>query len=63
MVLALSPIFRAFPQQLKSVYVVTLQAISGAGYPGLPSLDILDNVSLHTCNHLDYICIHIWVHK
>ena len=29
---------------LKDVNVVTMQAISGAGYPGVPSLDILGNV-------------------
>lgn len=29
---------------LRSVMVTTLQAISGAGYPGVPSLDILANV-------------------
>jgi len=29
---------------LKTVMVTTLQAISGAGYPGVASLDILDNV-------------------
>lgn len=29
---------------LEIVQVTTLQAISGAGYPGVPSLDILDNV-------------------
>lgn len=29
---------------LKKAFVVSLQAISGAGYPGVPSLDILDNV-------------------
>jgi len=29
---------------LKRVVVSTLQAVSGAGYPGVPSLDILDNV-------------------
>lgn len=28
---------------VEQVSVVTLQAISGAGYPGVPSLDILDN--------------------
>lgn len=27
-----------------SASVVTLQAVSGAGYPGVPSLDILDNI-------------------
>ena len=29
---------------LEAVIVTTMQAISGAGYPGVPSLDILDNV-------------------
>jgi len=29
---------------LRRVFVVSLQALSGAGYPGVPSLDILDNV-------------------
>jgi aspartate-semialdehyde dehydrogenase len=29
---------------LKKVFVVSLQALSGAGYPGVSSLDILDNV-------------------
>lgn len=29
---------------LKSAVVVTLQAVSGAGYPGVPSLDIMDNI-------------------
>ncbi|MBA3238366.1 MAG: aspartate-semialdehyde dehydrogenase [Parachlamydiaceae bacterium] len=29
---------------IESVNVVTLQALSGAGYPGVPSMDILDNV-------------------
>jgi aspartate-semialdehyde dehydrogenase len=29
---------------LRSVVVTTLQAVSGAGYPGVPSLDILGNV-------------------
>jgi aspartate-semialdehyde dehydrogenase len=40
--LALAPLDRNFG--LESVAVTTLQAISGAGYPGLPSLDILGNV-------------------
>lgn len=30
--------------KLEAVHVVTMQAISGAGYPGVASLDILDNV-------------------
>jgi aspartate-semialdehyde dehydrogenase len=29
---------------LRQVVVTTMQALSGAGYPGVPSLDILDNV-------------------
>jgi aspartate-semialdehyde dehydrogenase len=29
---------------IEAVHVVTLQAVSGAGYPGVPSMDILDNV-------------------
>lgn len=33
--------------EIKSVIVTSLQAISGAGYPGVPSLDILGNVIPH----------------
>lgn len=40
--IALVPIQRAFG--IKSLTVATMQAISGSGYPGLPSMDILDNV-------------------
>ena len=29
---------------LQRAFVVSLQALSGAGYPGIPSLDIIDNV-------------------
>lgn len=29
---------------INTVSVVTMQAVSGAGYPGVPSMDILDNV-------------------
>lgn len=29
---------------IKRAFIVSLQALSGAGYPGVPSLDILDNV-------------------
>jgi aspartate-semialdehyde dehydrogenase len=39
---ALAPLHAAF--QVRQVVAVTMQAISGAGYPGLPSLDILGNV-------------------
>ena len=40
--LALKPLHDAFG--LDQVLVTTLQAVSGAGYPGVPSLDMLDNV-------------------
>jgi aspartate-semialdehyde dehydrogenase len=41
LVMALKPLQEAFG--LNKVMVTTMQAISGAGYPGLPSYDILDN--------------------
>ncbi len=41
LVLALKPLLDNFG--LESVNVVTLQALSGAGYPGVASLDIMDN--------------------
>ena len=40
--MALAPLHRTFG--LESVHVATLQALSGAGYPGVPSLDVADNV-------------------
>jgi aspartate-semialdehyde dehydrogenase len=40
--MALAPLHEAFG--LRSVFAVTMQAVSGAGYPGVPSLDILGNV-------------------
>jgi aspartate-semialdehyde dehydrogenase len=40
--LALKPLHDLFG--IEAVHVVTMQAISGAGYPGVASLDILDNV-------------------
>ncbi len=42
LVLALAPLYQRFG--LKAVMAVTMQAISGAGYPGVASLDILGNV-------------------
>jgi aspartate-semialdehyde dehydrogenase len=42
LVLALKPIDRHFG--LEAVMAVTMQAVSGAGYPGVASLDILGNV-------------------
>ena len=40
--MALAPLHKAFG--IESCDVTTLQAISGAGYPGVPSMDITDNV-------------------
>lgn len=42
LVLALKPLEDKFG--IDSLFVTTMQAISGAGYPGVPSLDILGNV-------------------
>lgn len=42
LLLALKPLHDAFG--LKAVQVTTLQALSGAGYPGVSALDVADNV-------------------
>jgi aspartate-semialdehyde dehydrogenase len=42
LVMALKPLQQAFG--VRRVLVTTMQAVSGAGYPGVPSLDILGNV-------------------
>src|SRR5271170_2188968 len=42
LVLVLKPLADAFG--LEKIFVTTLQAVSGAGYPGVASLDILNNV-------------------
>ena len=42
LVLALAPLHASFG--VEAVAATTLQALSGAGYPGVASLDILDNV-------------------
>jgi aspartate-semialdehyde dehydrogenase len=42
LVLALKPLEQRFG--IESLFVTTMQAVSGAGYPGVPSLDILGNV-------------------
>jgi aspartate-semialdehyde dehydrogenase len=42
LVMALAPLHQEFV--LEKVHVVTMQALSGAGYPGVASLDIIDNV-------------------
>jgi len=42
----LTPIYAlnkaGFP--IKKIFITTLQAVSGAGYPGVPSLDMIDNI-------------------
>ncbi len=45
---ALRPLHTAF--YLQKLFVVTLQAISGAGYPGVASLDIVDNIIPYISN-------------
>lgn len=45
LVLALAPLQAAFG--VEKVFVSTMQAVSGAGYPGVASLDILGNVIPH----------------
>jgi aspartate-semialdehyde dehydrogenase len=42
LVLALAPLHRAFG--IEKLFVSTMQAVSGAGYPGVAALDILGNV-------------------
>ena len=41
-VMPLAPLHEAFG--IKRLFIATMQAVSGAGYPGVPSLDILGNV-------------------
>lgn len=45
LVMALAPLQKAFG--LEAVMMTSMQAISGAGYPGVASMDILDNVIPH----------------
>ncbi len=40
--MALKPLLEL--SEIESVHVVTMQSISGAGYPGVPSMDIMDNI-------------------
>jgi aspartate-semialdehyde dehydrogenase len=42
LVLTLKPIEERFG--IEQIFVTTMQAVSGAGYPGVPSMDILGNV-------------------
>lgn len=40
--LPMAPLFANF--RMNTSFVTTIQALSGAGYPGLPSLDVVDNI-------------------
>lgn len=42
---AMAPLHERFG--IRTVFAATMQAVSGAGYPGVPSLDILGNVIPH----------------
>jgi aspartate-semialdehyde dehydrogenase len=48
LVMALAPLHRRFA--VEKVFVATMQAVSGAGYPGVPSLDIVGNVIPYIAN-------------
>lgn len=48
LVLALGPLHHRFTVQ--KIFVATMQAVSGAGYPGVPSLDIVGNVIPYIAN-------------
>jgi aspartate-semialdehyde dehydrogenase len=48
LVLALGPLHRRFG--VEKIFVATMQAVSGAGYPGVPSLDIVGNVIPYISN-------------
>ncbi|HBT38702.1 MAG: Aspartate semialdehyde dehydrogenase [Thermotoga sp. 50_1627] len=54
LVMALKPIMDLFG--IEFVNAVTMQAVSGAGYPGIPSLDILDNVIPYIKNEEEKMC-------
>lgn len=45
LVMALKPLAERFG--IEKIFVTTMQAVSGAGYPGVASMDILDNVVPH----------------
>jgi aspartate-semialdehyde dehydrogenase len=48
LVLALAPLHKRY--EIETVMAVTMQAVSGAGYPGVASLDILGNVIPYIAN-------------
>src|SRR5690348_16511751 len=51
--LALAPIHERFV--ITDLFVSTMQAVSGAGYPGVPSLDILGNVIPYIADEEDKV--------
>lgn len=51
--LALKPLLDIWG--IEQAHVVTLQAVSGAGYPGIPSFDIMDNVIPFICGEEEKI--------
>jgi aspartate-semialdehyde dehydrogenase len=55
--ISLYPVHKMFG--LSKVMVTTMQAISGAGYPGVPSLDILGNIVPHISDEEEKIQIEI----
>jgi len=50
-ILPLAPLHAAF--RVKKLFVTTLQAVSGAGYPGPSSLEMIDNVIPHIAQEED----------
>ena len=48
LVMALGPLHHRFG--VEKIFVATMQAVSGAGYPGVPSLDIVGNVIPYIAN-------------
>ncbi len=52
--MALAPLHRAFT--LTAVHAVSMQGLSGAGYPGVPALDIIDNILPHIGGEEEKLC-------
>jgi len=51
--IALAPLQEAFG--IEQLFITTMQAVSGAGYPGVPSLDILGNVIPYIADEEDKV--------
>jgi aspartate-semialdehyde dehydrogenase len=52
--IASHPVFQNFG--IRSIHAVSMQAISGGGYPGVPSYDILGNIVPFIPNEEDKVC-------